>query len=172
LIRPRNPLRKPASYGGCRAHQPSLAKRVKAAAPKPTWAKAGAPRELRLGKPRFPAARATRSLAPTKISKTTPCKVATGRCFERSRERFDRSGKSAALLHRRISLLRFSGHHTTAPLLDLTMASLLIVDSAALSRHESKAAASQGASAAAIRQLALVAAGARRQQDPAFQSLR
>jgi hypothetical protein len=38
-------------FESCRAHQRSLAKRVKAAAPKPTWAKAGAARELRLGKP-------------------------------------------------------------------------------------------------------------------------
>jgi hypothetical protein len=46
---------------------------VKAPAPKLTWAKAGFVRELRLGKPRQ-----------TKISKTTPCKVAGG--FERSLE--------------------------------------------------------------------------------------
>src|SRR5712691_11825416 len=42
---------------------------------------------------------------PTKISKTTPCKVAGGRwhgCFERiPRKHFDTSGKSAALFHHR-----------------------------------------------------------------------
>src|SRR5882762_10480583 len=42
---------------------------------------------------------------PTKISKTTPCKVAWcrwHRCFERIlRKHFDTSGKSAALLHHR-----------------------------------------------------------------------
>jgi hypothetical protein len=76
LVRLRNISRKVVSYGRCRAHQPSLAKREKAATPQPTWAKAGAARELRLGKPRFPTAKPPRFSLPTKISKTTPCKVA------------------------------------------------------------------------------------------------
>jgi hypothetical protein len=65
-------------------------------------AKAGrAARELWLGRPRFPAARPTR--LPTKISKTTPCKVTGGRwhgCFTREKH-FDTSGKSVAPLHHR-----------------------------------------------------------------------
>ena len=88
----------------CRAHQPSLAKRVKAAAPKPT-AKAGCTaRELRLGKPAFYRLRLGKPSCdhhrenspktdalplPTKISKTTPCKVACCRqdgCVEHSRK--------------------------------------------------------------------------------------
>jgi hypothetical protein len=85
------------------AHQPSLAKRVKAATPKPSWAKAGVARKLRLGKPRFPAARPTRNSLPTKISKTTPCKVTESRRhgWLAPRKRFDTSGKSRAQLHRR-----------------------------------------------------------------------
>jgi hypothetical protein len=77
----------------------------------PLWAKAGAARELRLGKPprdyqtERQAAKPTWRTLPTKISKTTPCKVAGGRwhgCLERIlREHFDMSGKSAAPLHRR-----------------------------------------------------------------------
>src|SRR6266852_6274568 len=52
--------------------------RVKAATPE-LQAKAGrTARELRLGKPRFPPARSTRFSLPTKISKTTPCKVTGG----------------------------------------------------------------------------------------------
>jgi len=47
----------------------------------------------------------TRFSLPTKISKTTPCKVAWWSrpgCFERSaRKHFDTSGKSAALFHHR-----------------------------------------------------------------------
>jgi hypothetical protein len=46
---------------------------------------------------------------PTKISKTTPCKVAWCRwrgCFERSATTFDTSGKSAALFHHRAIVKR------------------------------------------------------------------
>jgi hypothetical protein len=46
---------------------------------------------------------------PTKISKTTPCKVAWCRwrgCFERSATTFDASGKSAALFHHRAIVKR------------------------------------------------------------------
>src|SRR6185503_19901558 len=44
-----------------------------------------------------PSPKATQLSLPTKISKTTPCKVATGRCFERSRERFDTSPHSSLI---------------------------------------------------------------------------
>jgi len=60
-------------------------------------AKAGWARELRQGKP-------TGDPPKQKISKTTPCTVAKGRShqpFFLPRKRFDMSGKSAVLPHRR-----------------------------------------------------------------------
>ena len=104
----------------------SLAKRVKAAAPKPTWAKAGCARELRLGKPRRhlsakagarfasyglashaaiingeDSRKADAVLAPNQNIENNPMQssivVGWHGCFERIlRKHFDTSGKSVA----------------------------------------------------------------------------
>ncbi len=85
-------------------------------------------RELRLGKPvpQTPseASEGCRAEAlsgeggpplPTKISKTTPCKVAAGRWHGRftRQKQFDTSGKSAARFHHR-PLACFSDHQTSS----------------------------------------------------------
>jgi hypothetical protein len=59
--------------------------------------------QVAAGKPGFPAARPTPGSLPTKILKTTPCKVTSCRwhgCFS-PQKHFDTSGKSPALLQHR-----------------------------------------------------------------------
>jgi hypothetical protein len=81
--------------GFLRAHQ--FAKRVKAAAPKLTWAKAGA--ASRSGRQ---ASRMAYAALVPKISKTTPCKVAwRSLACAIPRRQFDTSGKSPAIFHHR-----------------------------------------------------------------------
>jgi hypothetical protein len=81
---------------------PSLAKRVKAATPKPTWAKAAAARELRLGEPQSQRQSRRGSRFQPKHRKQPHAKQHRGSLawFLYPRKHFDTSGKSGALLDR------------------------------------------------------------------------